>query len=161
MVTTLRALPADIRRRAQVIDWRRIGLASLMMLSTAVLLITLLAWQLPFGGRFVVEAGQVAPFTVVAPQALTYASDVLTLRAQERAAQAVPDQYDTDEAGVRRQQVALARTITAQIGMIRDDPDATLGALKKPRRWRSSANWGDSGIPTRFSRRSSLAACCW
>jgi hypothetical protein len=93
-----------------------------MMLSTAVLLITLLAWQLPFGGRFVVEAGQVAPFTVVAPQALTYASDVLTLRAQERAAQAVPDQYDTDEAGVRRQQVALARTITAQIGMIRDDP---------------------------------------
>jgi len=126
MVTTLRALPAAFRRRAQVIDWRRIGLASLMMLSTAVLLITLLAWQLPFGGRFVVEAGQVAPFTVVAPQALTYASDVLTLRAQERAAQAVPDQYDTDEAGVRRQQVALARTITAQIGMIRADPDATL-----------------------------------
>jgi putative nucleotidyltransferase with HDIG domain len=126
MVTTLRALPADIRRRAQVIDWRRIGLASLMMLSTAVLLITLLAWQLPFGGRFVVEAGQVAPFTVVAPQALTYASDVLTLRAQERAAQAVPDQFDTDEAGVRRQQVALARTITEQIGKIRADPDATL-----------------------------------
>lgn len=126
MTSRLRALTAETRRKAQGINWRRLLLASLMLLSTAILLVTLLAWQLPFGDRFVVEEGQVAPFTVVAPQALTYASEVLTQRARDRAAQAVPEQFDTDEPGVRRQQVALARTLMAQLAAIRADEEATL-----------------------------------
>ena len=126
MTSRLRALTAETRRKAQGINWRRLLLASLMLLSTAILLVTLLAWQLPFGDRFVVEEGQVAPFTVVAPQALTYASEVLTQRARDRSAQAVPEQFDTDEPGVRRQQVALARTLMAQLAAIRADEEATL-----------------------------------
>ena len=126
MATKLRALQADIRHRAQGIDWRRVGLASLMLFATAILLVTLFAWQLPFGGNFVTEEGQVAPFTVVAPQELTFVSDVLTLRAAERAAQAIPDQYDTDEPGVRRQQVTISRAITERIAAIRNDEGATL-----------------------------------
>lgn len=126
MATKLRALRADIRRRAQGINWRHVGVASLMLFSTAILLITLLAWQLPFGDNFFTEEGQVAPFTVVTPHELTFVSDVLTLRAQDRAALTVPDEYDTDEPGVRRQQVALARTLTELIAAIRSDENVTL-----------------------------------
>lgn len=126
MATRLRTLNADIARRVQGINWRQVGVVSLMLASIALLLITLLAWQLPFGSRFVIDQGQVAPFTVVAPQELTYVSEVLTQRAQERAAQTIPDQYDTDEAGVRRQQVAFSRTVLQQVAEIRDDASSTL-----------------------------------
>ncbi|MBW7883145.1 MAG: HDIG domain-containing protein [Caldilineaceae bacterium] len=97
-----------------------------MLLSLAILLIALLAWQLPYGNRLLLKTGDVAPFTVVAPRRISFESQVLTERARERAAQQVPDQYDISEGTVRREQVALARTLLSQIAAIRNHREDTL-----------------------------------
>jgi putative nucleotidyltransferase with HDIG domain len=97
-----------------------------MLLSLGIVLIALLAWQLPYGSRLLLESGEIAPFTVVAPQRLTFESQVLTERARERAAQQAPEQYDVQEAIMRRQQVTLARESLAQVTEIRQHVDDTL-----------------------------------
>ncbi len=97
-----------------------------MLLSLSIVLIALLAWELPYGSRLLLHPGDIAPFTVVAPKHLTYESKVLTEQARERAAQQVPEQYDLEEATIRRQQVALARDALAQASEIRSHVDDTL-----------------------------------
>lgn len=113
------------RRRLRSADWRRVLLLSAMAGSLGLLLTALLAWQLPYGSRLEVRAGDVSPINVVAPQRLTFASQVLTDRAREHAAEAVPEQYDTDEDAVRRQQVSSARQLFSAIDAVRSS-DATL-----------------------------------
>ncbi len=78
----------------------------------------------PGGEAVEVVEGQPAPRDVRAPETRTYYSEVLYREAQERAAEAVPDQYDFDE-NVARRQTALARRIIEYIGMVRSDPYAT------------------------------------
>ncbi len=114
-------------RRALHLDHlRQFAIPLLMLLSLGIVLIALLAWQLPYGSRLLLESGEIAPFTVVAPQRITYASQVLTGRARERAAQQAPEQYDVQEATLRRQQVTLARESLAQVTEIRQHVDDTL-----------------------------------
>ena len=109
------------------LDRLRHSIVSLMMLfSLSIVLIALLSWQLPYGSRLNLQPDEIAPFTVVAPQQITFESQVLTERARERAAQQVADQYDFEEAPVRRQQVALAREVMAEIDEIRRHVDDTL-----------------------------------
>jgi putative nucleotidyltransferase with HDIG domain len=98
----------------------------LMLASLGIVLVALLSWQLPYGNRLLLQPDEIAPFTVVSPQRISFESDVLTERARERAAQLVPDQYDVEEALVRRQQVALAREAMAQVAEIRAREDETL-----------------------------------
>jgi len=98
----------------------------LMLLSLGIVMVALFAWQLPYGSRLLLQADQIAPFTVVAPMQITFESQVLTDRARERAAQQVPEQHDVEEAAVRRQQVTVARDAIAQIGEIRHHDDDTL-----------------------------------
>jgi putative nucleotidyltransferase with HDIG domain len=97
-----------------------------MLVSIGILLVVLLAWQAPYGSRLLLEVGEVASFNVVAPRRITYESTVQLERAQERAAQAVPDQYDTQEAAVRRQQINRARQVLDAISEVRGDDQATL-----------------------------------
>lgn len=102
----------------------------LMLLSLGTVLIALLAWQLPYGSRLLLQPDQIAPFTVVAPQQITFESQVLTERARERAAQLVPEQYDFEEATQRLRQVAIAREAMGQISEVRRrTADATLAQL--------------------------------
>ncbi|MFO7633487.1 MAG: HDIG domain-containing protein [Caldilinea sp.] len=98
----------------------------LMFLSLSIVLIALLAWQLPYGSRLMLLADEIAPFTVVSPQRISFESQVLTERARERAAQQVSDQFDVEEAVVRRQQVAVAREAVAQVAEIRQHDEDTL-----------------------------------
>ena len=126
MTQTAQQFAMSLGHRLQAINWRHVGLMSMMVISIAILLVAALAWQLPYGNRLVILGGEVAPFDVVAPQQLDYVSDVLTTRAQDRAAQLVPDQYDFNDGEIRRQQVVEARSALSAITDIRNMPDATL-----------------------------------
>ncbi len=101
-------------------------LSLLMLASLAITMVALLAWQLPYGSRLLLQPGEIAPFTVVAPQPITFESEVLTERARERAAQQVPDQYDFEEASIRRQRIEAARQALAQATAIRRQEEKTL-----------------------------------
>jgi len=115
-----------VQRALHLDRLRQLALPLLMLLSLSIVLIALLAWQLPYGSRLLLQPGEIAPFTVVAPQRLTYTSQVLTEQARERAALQVPDQYDVQEAAIRRQQVTLAREALAQVTAIRANVGDTL-----------------------------------
>ncbi|HXF62601.1 MAG TPA: HDIG domain-containing protein [Caldilineaceae bacterium] len=104
------------------IDWLIIGS---LTASVGILLVGLLSWQGPFGGQLQLEVGEVAPHDVVSPRQITYESEVLTERARERAAQNVPDQYDSPDGRVRRQQIEQAREILDFMTIVRSDAYAT------------------------------------
>lgn len=92
-----------------------------MLLGLGVLLVGLLSWDLSPGARVILTPGQVAPYDVAAPRQISYVSAILTEQARERAAVAVPDQYDFAEGRVRRDQVITARERLAAMSAIRDD----------------------------------------
>jgi putative nucleotidyltransferase with HDIG domain len=96
-----------------------------MLLSIAILMIALLAWQTPFGSQVQLEAGDVAPYDVVSPSRISYESDFLTEQARNRAEASIADQYDASEGRIRRQQVTLAREVLEFITIVRDDPYAS------------------------------------
>jgi putative nucleotidyltransferase with HDIG domain len=106
-------------------QWLNRLIVGVMVGSVGVLTVALLAWQRPFGGRPQLSVGDVASFDIVAPGELNFESAVLTEQARERAAQAVPDQYDTTEDAVRRQQVSRAREILDQLHALREDPNTS------------------------------------
>lgn len=126
MPETIPRLWKRIRRALHLDRLQQLAIPLLMLLSLSIVLIALLAWELPYGSRLLLHPGDIAPFTVVAPQHLTYESQVLTEQARERAAQQVPEQYDLEEATIRRQQVALARDALAKASEIRSHVDDTL-----------------------------------
>lgn len=97
-----------------------------MLASITLVLVVLLAWEAPYGNRLLLQPGEVSSFNVVAPRRITYESTVLRERAQDRAALAVPEQYDTQEATVRRQQVTHSHTVLDAIAAVRDDTGLTL-----------------------------------
>ncbi|MCB0121234.1 MAG: hypothetical protein KDE58_03260, partial [Caldilineaceae bacterium] len=83
---------------------------------------TLFAWQTPGNRQFHLNAGDVAPYDIVAPAPIVYESEILTEQARERAAQSVSDQFDSSEGRVRRQQKNRAREILDFIAIVRRDP---------------------------------------
>ena len=101
------------------------GLMVATLTALAALLTVSLGWNLPLASRIDLKPGQVAPFDVVAPRQLTYTSALVTEQARARAANAVPNQYDTAAGAVRREQVGIARTLVGEIGAIRADTAAT------------------------------------
>ncbi|MEM7533588.1 MAG: HDIG domain-containing metalloprotein [Chloroflexota bacterium] len=92
---------------------------------TVLLMVGLLSWNIPLGSQVQLEVGQVAPQDIVAPVKITYKSEWLTAQARDRAAQAVPDQYDSAEGRIRRQQISRAREVLEFITIVRKDPYAT------------------------------------
>jgi len=126
MSQTLERFGVRIRNAPSLDRWRELAISALMTLSLGLILVAVLAWQLPYGNRLAIEAGEIARFTVVAPRQIIFDSDLLTQRARDRAAQQVPDQYDTHEASVRREQVLAARNALAQVTEVRMHADDTL-----------------------------------
>ncbi len=111
--------------QGQTIHWIDLLIIGGLSASIVILLVGLLSWQSPFGSQIQLEIGEVAPYDVVAPRQITYESEVLTERARERAAQSVPDQFDSPDSRVRRQQVERARQILEYITIVRGDEYAT------------------------------------
>jgi putative nucleotidyltransferase with HDIG domain len=102
--------------------WLNLLIIATMVASVGLLMVALLAWQRPFSGQLQLQPGSVAPYDVVAPREIRYESTYFTEQARERAAQAVPDQYDVVEGRIRRQQVSRSRTILEFITIVRNDP---------------------------------------
>ncbi|MGW8318455.1 MAG: HD family phosphohydrolase [Candidatus Promineifilaceae bacterium] len=94
--------------------------AALMTLGIALIL----TFNLVIGPQVSVELGKPATEEIVAPEAITYSSDVLTERARQQAAAAVPDQYTAIDRGIARAQLNLTRSIFSFIDAVRSDPTA-------------------------------------
>ncbi len=94
--------------------------AALMTLGIALIL----TFNLVIGPQVSVELGKPATEEIVAPEAITYRSDVLTERARQQAAAAVPDQYTAIDRGIARAQLNLTRSIFSFIDAVRSDPTA-------------------------------------
>lgn len=105
--------------------WLNRSLLFTMIGSVSIFMVSLLSWQFPSNKQAQLKVGQVAPTDISSPARITYPSDVLTEQARERAAQVVPEQYDSAEGRVRRQQFNRSREILAFITAIRNDPYAS------------------------------------
>ena len=105
--------------------WLNRSLLFTMIGSVSIFMVSLLSWQFPSNKQAQLRVGQVAPVDISSPARITYASDVMTEQARERAAQVVPEQYDSAEGRVRRQQFNRSREILAFITAIRNDPHAS------------------------------------
>ncbi len=112
-------------RHGSKADWFDRTLVGALTASVGILLAGLISWQTPLSSQLQLAEGQVAPFDVVAPRQITYESQVLTNRARERAAQNIPDQYDSPDGRVRRQQIERAHEIIEFITVVRADEYAT------------------------------------
>lgn len=103
--------------------WVNSLIAAAMLGSVGILMVALFAWQRPLGGRLQLQTGQVAPYDIIAPRDLRYESKLLTEEAKARAAQAIPDQYESLDSGIRRERVSQSRVILDQLTQVRNDPN--------------------------------------
>jgi hypothetical protein len=76
-------------------------------------------------GAVQLNVGDVSARDILAPQSLTYPSEVLTEQARERAASAVAPVYSAPDPRVARQQLVLLRDILEFINTVRADSLAT------------------------------------
>jgi len=106
-------------------QWLNRSIILVMISSVTIFMVSLLAWQFPFYEKAQLKVGHAATSDISSPSQITYASDVLTEQARERASQLVPDQYDSTEGRVRRQQINRSREILSFITAIRNDPYAS------------------------------------
>ncbi len=102
------------------------GLAGLRALIMGLLFIALssLILVLPFpltGSSEQLRVGGVAQRDVLAPQRITYVSEIQTENARERAEASIPEIYDPPDTHVARQQVARAREIFDYLESVRAD----------------------------------------
>jgi putative nucleotidyltransferase with HDIG domain len=111
--------------KARPEKWVNYLITTGMVGSVGILMVALFAWQRPLSGRLQLQAGQVAPYDIIAPRDLRYESKLLTEQAKARAAQAIPDQYESLDSGIRRERVSRSREILDQITQLRNDPNIT------------------------------------
>jgi putative nucleotidyltransferase with HDIG domain len=110
--------PASNQRMQQMM--RR----SLLWIFVAVvtLIVTLiLAFDFVRGPRVSVTLGEPAPEDVIAPQSITYVSDVLTGREIQQAASSVSDQYTSLDLNIARDQKNAVRAVFGFIDTVRAD----------------------------------------
>lgn len=105
--------------------WLNRSLVLTMLSSVSIFLVSLLSWQFPSNKQAQLKVGQVASSDISSPAQITYPSEVLTNLARERAAQVVPEQYDSTEGRVRRQQINRSREVLAFLSTIRNDAYAS------------------------------------
>lgn len=106
------------------LSWLDRTLIGVMVGAIALLMVALFAWQIPLGSQVQLEAGSVAPYTVIAPKRISFESQVMTDQARERAAFSVPEQYDVAEGRIRRRQVSRAEKILEFMSIVRNDVHA-------------------------------------
>jgi putative nucleotidyltransferase with HDIG domain len=97
---------------------------SLLWIFVAVvtLIVTLiLAFDFVRGPRVSVTLGEPAPEDVIAPQSITYVSDVLTGREIQQAASSVTDQYTSLDLNIARDQKNAVRAVFGFIDTVRAD----------------------------------------
>ncbi len=66
--------------------------------------------------------GQVSPRTILAPERITYASEVQTQDARTKAEAAIPEVYTPPDANIARDQVKVASRVFGFVDSVRQDP---------------------------------------
>lgn len=97
----------------------------LLLLAAVATLFAVLAPSLLHSLSSTVEVGQVAAQDVLAPQAISYTSAVLTEQRRDAAAKSVLPIYTAPDMGVARQQLERLRTVLAYISSVRADTFAS------------------------------------
>ncbi len=102
------------------------GLAGLRVLLIGLLFVTLssliLVFPIPLtGASDQLQAGDVAQRDVLAPQRITYVSQIQTENARDRAEASISEIYDPPDTHIARQQVARAREIFDYLESVRAD----------------------------------------
>jgi putative nucleotidyltransferase with HDIG domain len=103
---------------------QRLKRRSLLWIFVGVLAIVtalILAFNLVTGPQISVNLGEPAPQDVIAPQSITYVSDVLTTQARQQAAASVSNQYTPVDLSIARAQNNLARAVFSFIEVVRAD----------------------------------------
>jgi putative nucleotidyltransferase with HDIG domain len=121
-VAAIQRRATDARRAIGASPTLQTVVTAILLALIAITLFLVLGWNAPTSSRVQIAPGQVAPFDIVAPRQITYVSDLLTEQARQRAAAAIPEQYDIAAGSIRRQQVVQSREIASVIEGIRDDP---------------------------------------
>jgi putative nucleotidyltransferase with HDIG domain len=75
--------------------------------------------------QVILEPNEVSSLTILAPNDLTYESEILTEQARDAQAASVQDIFDPPDASVARQQEVRARQILDYISTVRQDPYAS------------------------------------
>ena len=83
------------------------------------------SFNLEVGDEVVAEVGQPVLNDVLAPQTVTYTSDVLTERARDQVGQNVQDVYTVIDSEIGRGQLNLAQLIFSFVDVVRTDSQAT------------------------------------
>ena len=83
------------------------------------------SFNLDVGDEVVAEVGQPVLNDVLAPQTVTYTSDVLTERARDQISQNVQDVYTVIDSEIGRGQLNLAQLIFSFVDVVRTDSQAT------------------------------------
>ncbi len=100
--------------------------------ASAIVIGTLTAVALAFAFAFqsapetpLLAAGQVSSKTILAPERVTFASEIETNDARAKAEGAVPDAYDPPNAEIAREQIRIANRVFDHIDSVRHDPFST------------------------------------
>ena len=94
------------------------------VLLAASISVVLLTDFLP-SNQVLIEAGDVSPVHILAPNDLTFESAIRTQQAQDAEAASIQDIYDPPDASVARQQEVRARQILDYMSTLREDPYAS------------------------------------
>ncbi len=100
---------------------RAILLGAMLALVTTVVLLTDF---LP-SNQVILSSGDVSPDDILAPQDLTFESEIRTRQAQDAQAGSVQEIFDPPDASIARQQELRARQILGYISSVRQDPYAS------------------------------------
>jgi putative nucleotidyltransferase with HDIG domain len=94
-----------------------------IVVSTAIVAFDSLFWRESVD---VLQVGSIAQQNILAPNSITYVSEVLTERSRQEAVTGIAQVYDPPDPSVARQQTQLARQILDYIRNVRRDPFGTV-----------------------------------
>lgn len=100
---------------------RPLFLTILLLVTAGLAYLALLLPELIPYSSDTLQVGQVAPQDILAPQDITYQSEILTALQQEAAALAVPDIFTNPNTAIARQQLERLRSSLAFITSVRND----------------------------------------
>ncbi|MBI3740169.1 MAG: HDIG domain-containing protein [Chloroflexi bacterium] len=110
----------SFRRVSPLTPWQT-ARAFFIAIIFALALGILLAFQ-PLPDSFRLEAGKVSPKTILAPERVTFASQLQTEDARAKAEAQTKDVYDPPDANLARERVRLTRRVFDYIDSVRHDP---------------------------------------
>lgn len=95
--------------------------ASFILCGFAIALTVLFAFQ-PMPDNLRLDPGQVSPRTILAPERVTFISEIQTQEARARAEAQVKDVYDPPNAELARERVRWANRVLDYVDSVRNDP---------------------------------------